>query len=181
MPTPSFLIVGAQKSGTTSLYHYLSQHPQVFMSSVKEPNFFAFEGQQVDYRGPAGQPASINLYSVTDWDDYQRLFADAGAAVALGEASTLYMAVPGTAERIRQRIPDVRIIAILRDPVDRAFSSYLHCRRTGREPYAEFETALQHERERIADNWGICGAMKRWATIRNSWRPTSRRSLASRF
>jgi hypothetical protein len=154
-PTPTFLIIGAQKSGTTSLYHYLSQHPQVFMSPVKEPGYFAFAGQPVDYRGPNGKPAALNAYTVTEWDKYLRLFAGSDNAVARGEASTLYMAMPGTAERIRSQLPNVRLIAILRNPVERAFSSFLHCRRSGREPYPDFNVALAHEQERIEQRWGF--------------------------
>ena len=88
-------------------------------------------------------------------DDYQRLFSGASPSQARGEASTLYMAVPGTAERIRDAVPDVRLVAILRNPVDRAFSSFLHCRRAGREPIADFNEAMQHEQERIAEQWGF--------------------------
>ncbi len=103
------------KAGTTSLYHYLDQHPQIFMSSLKEPHFFSYEGNRQ-------QP-------ITTKEDYSSLFAQARNEIAIGEASTTYLANHNAPERIYQLIPQVKLIAILRDPADRAYSQYLmHCR-----------------------------------------------------
>jgi hypothetical protein len=110
-PLPNFLLIGAMKAGTTSMYHYLRAHPQVFMPSFKAPEFFA--GKALSGRG-------------VEW--YRRLFADVGPeAVAIGEASNVYTKFPqypGVPERIAGLIPDVRLLYIVRDPVARIRSHY---------------------------------------------------------
>ncbi len=148
---PNFLIIGAAKSGTTSLFRYLGQHPEVFASRVKEPGFFAFEGQQVEFRGPGD--ASRNRSAVTCLREYQKLFESAGAAQARGEASVVYLYDGQAAGRIRQYVPQMRLIVMLRNPIERAFSNYLHLVRDGREPFNSFATALDAEEQRIADRW----------------------------
>ena len=97
---PTFLVIGAARSGTTALYLYLRQHPNVFMAQGKETNFFAFEGEALDFRGPG---AEFVNNSVATFDEYQRLFADAPEAAAIGEASPLYLYAPRAAERIHAR------------------------------------------------------------------------------
>lgn len=149
MIMPNFLIIGAAKAGTTSLYGYLEQHPQVYMSSIKEPRFFALEGEKLDFRGPA---QSINHTSVTTLAEYSQLFEEATAQTAIGEASTVYLSHPKAAERIKHYIPDVKLIAVLRDPAERAFSSYLHLVRDGYETLS-FAEALEAEPVRIKENW----------------------------
>jgi len=133
---PNLFIVGAAKCGTTSLYHYLSQHPGVFMSHIKEPHHFS------DLR-PDAEVASF-YRSVDDPEDYLRLFEGAGACDVIGEASTSYFTDARAAERIRQFNPDARIIIMLRDPVERAYSHYLNNVREGLET-EDFETALRRE------------------------------------
>jgi hypothetical protein len=150
MTMPTFVLIGPPKCGTTSLYHYLRQHPQVFMSPDKEPHFFAFEGQEVAFRGP-GTP--MNEMAVTDLERYRELFADAGDALAIGEASTFYLYVPEAAANLHRHLPDARLIAMLRNPVERAYSAYMHKRRDGREPEHDFLAALEAEEARIADGW----------------------------
>ena len=122
MTLPNFIIIGAARSGTTSLYHYLGEHPDVFVSAVKETNFFAYRGQpDRDFR-------------VHTLEQYEALFAGAGDARAIGEASPSYLNVPGTAERMREQLPDARLLAVLRHPAERAFSAYLmRVRGDGRE------------------------------------------------
>lgn len=149
MTLPNFLLIGAPKSGTTSLYEYLRQHPQVFMSEMKEPNFFAFEGESLSFRGSG---AEINKASITQLEKYKTLFYRANHKV-VGEASTLYLYIPKASERIKYYIPEVKLIAVLRNPVDRAYSSFLHLIRQGREPIKDFEKALLVEEERIKNNW----------------------------
>ena len=73
MTLPNFLVIGAAKSGTTSLYEYLKQHPEVYMSPVKEPHFFALEGGRASFRSP-GAEAGINRKSVADPEGYEGLF-----------------------------------------------------------------------------------------------------------
>ncbi len=151
MRFPNFLIIGAAKAGTSSVFSYLGQHPDVFASPAKEPNYFALAGQRPSFAGPGD--SIINQASITDLDRYQALFRGAGQAAAVGEASTLYLYAPGAATAIRQDIPGARIIAILRDPAERAYSSFLHLRRDGREPAASFEEALDLEERRIQQHW----------------------------
>ncbi len=130
MILPNFLIIGAAKAGTTSLYHYLRQHPQVFMSAVKEVNFFAYAGQ------------GSRQFPVRSLEEYGALFREVRAEKAVGEASPRYLSHPEAAERIRRTLPEVRLVASLRDPVERAYSGYLMQVRKGRErrpPEACFE------------------------------------------
>ena len=134
MTMPSFLIIGAMKSGTTALYYYLEQHPQIYMSPVKEPNFFC-SGQQEDSDGT----------SVTRLGAYQDLFRGASDEKALGEASHCYLYEPGAVARIRQHVPNAKLVAVLRNPVDRAYSHFLHMVRNGAEPLTDFARAIREE------------------------------------
>ncbi|MGO9470671.1 MAG: sulfotransferase family protein [Isosphaeraceae bacterium] len=150
---PNFLIIGAAKAGTTSLWDFLLMHPQVFMpAGIKETHFFAFEGMKPDFRGP-GDDEAVNRGAVSDLDTYETLFEGSAGYRAVGEASTSYLYHPAAPGRIRAHVPDVKIIAILRNPVERAFSAYLHHIRDGREPEWDFAAALALEPERIAANW----------------------------
>lgn len=153
MTLPNFLIIGSQKSGTSSLYRYLKAHPQIFMTRIKEPKFFALESDDFGFNAPYSLPEEVAR--IADFDAYQALFADAGDETALGEASTWYLHTPGTAERIRKYIPDVKLIAILRQPVERAYSNFLHARNYLKiEPYHDFAQAIRAEDERFRQQWG---------------------------
>ena len=151
MTWPNFLLIGAAKAGTSSVFAYLGQHPEVFVSPVKEPNYFALAGQRVAYAGPGDM--IVNRASITDEPRYRALFRGAAGAKAVGEASTLYLYAPGAAAAIHQDVPEARIIAILRDPTERAYSSFLHMRRDGRESVESFEEALDLEKSRIDQHW----------------------------
>jgi hypothetical protein len=123
MRLPDFLIIGAAKSGTTTLYKYLCQHPQIYMSEPKEPNFFA--DNKTYAKG-------------LDW--YASLFSQAESYQVCGEASTFYtlnlaseleqklqpVPVSECAERIAQILPNVKLIYIMRNPIDRAYSHWVH-------------------------------------------------------
>lgn len=149
---PNFLIIGAAKAGTTSIYNYLNQHPQIYMSPLKEPNFFALEGQKFDFRGP-GDREYIERFSVTDRERYSELFQGVSREVAVGEASALYLYSAEAPSRIRYYAPRMKLITILRHPVDRAYSAFLHLRRDRREPLCSFAHALAAEDVRIRNNW----------------------------
>ena len=127
---PSFLIIGAAKAGTTSLWDFLKAHPQVYMPDIKETNFFALEGTRADFKGP-GDDECLNRLAVTDLESYERLFEGVTDQVAIGEASPLYLYHPEAPRRIKALIPHTRIVAILRNPTDRAFSSFMHLVRDG--------------------------------------------------
>ena len=148
---PNFLIIGAARTGTTSLYEYMRQHPDIWFSPVKEPMFFALEGARPDFRGP-GDDREINRKSVTDLAAYQALFAGASSKKAVGEASANYLYSERAAERIRHYIPEARMIAVLRNPVERAYPSFLYMIRDQREPLRDFAQALEQEDKRIAEH-----------------------------
>lgn len=131
MTLPNFIVIGAAKAGTTALYWYLAEHPAIYMSPVKETNFFAY-GVDADGRVIWGDP-DVHRFPVKTLEEYQELFAGAGAATALGEASTMYLECPQAAGRIKALVPEARIICGLRDPVDRAYSDYqMYLRNRGR-------------------------------------------------
>lgn len=118
---PTFVVVGAARSGTTSLWHILSGHPDVFMAPEKEPRFFL----------DADAPESL--------DRYRASFRDWRGEHAVGEVSPVYMYSPAAMQRMFDVLPSARLVAILRDPVDRAYSDYWQRRGDGRErrPFAE--------------------------------------------
>lgn len=157
MTMPNFLVIGAAKAGTTALYHYLNQHPEIYMSPVKETNFFALEGEELNFCGPGDQAVlrrSKIVSSVTSIEEYRGLFGRVSGEKAIGEASPLYLYSPKAPERIRHYIPEAKLIAVLRNPVERAYSNFLMMIRYGsREPITDFSRALQEEERRIKDNW----------------------------
>ena len=145
MTLPTFLVIGAARSGTTSLYHYLGQHPEVFMSPVKEPRYFDYlDGGAPDRADPNHGFFIANC--VNRREDYEALFARAGDAKARGEASPSYLRNPVVPARVRELLPDARLVAILRDPVERAYASFLGSKRAGLAGVpATFEEALLDE------------------------------------
>ncbi len=147
---PNFFVIGAAKSGTTALYRYLRQHPEIFMSDRKEPHHFSYTEESKKTNGPSDYIRS----AITDFQQYLDLFERVSHEIAIGEASPTYIYVPGTAERIHSIFPNARIIAILRNPADRAYSAFMHLIRDGRETVSTFREALALEGERIAANWG---------------------------
>lgn len=137
---PTFFIVGAPKAGTTSLYRYLDQHPQIHMSPIKEPSYFASELRPENFcpqfqaqmrreveevrrylRGPMTEKRLGG--PVVEWEDYLRLFQHARGQTA-GEASASYLWSNTAAANIAERIPDAKIVMILRNPAERAYSQY---------------------------------------------------------
>jgi hypothetical protein len=153
MTLPNFLIIGAAKSGTSSLFSYLGQHPQIYTSPIKGPCFFAFEeGEKVKVFGP-GDQATFDRHIVTERRVYEDLFDGIKDEKAFGEASVLYLYSPTAAARIKRAIPNAKLIALLRNPVDRAFSSYSHLRRDGRETLDDFGKGLLAEESRVNAHW----------------------------
>lgn len=131
LPRPNFLIVGAAKSGTSSLDRYLGQHPEVYIPPKKEAHYFSIPDFPPTFRGPGDE--GMNEYTIRDRDAYYHLFDGVKGEKAIGEASVFYLFYPGTATRIKEEIPDAKIIIMLRNPVDRAFSAYMHLIRDERE------------------------------------------------
>jgi hypothetical protein len=129
---PDFVMVGAARSGTTTMYGWLRGHPDVFMPKLKEPGYF------------------VDGFGVSDPQEYEKLFVPARGRLA-GEATTMYLASPESPGWIRAELGDVPIIVLLRDPVARAFSLYTWMHQNGWEPIGEFERALAAEPGRAAD------------------------------
>jgi hypothetical protein len=148
---PDFLIIGAPKAGTTALHVALSRHPQLFMTRVKEPKFFLTDGPPPTGGGP-GDAATFRKY-VWRRSDYEALFATAPDGALCGESTTLYLRDAAACRRIRKTIPDVKLVAVLRDPVDRAHSNWTHLRSAGLEPEADFRRACALEEQRMAAGW----------------------------
>ena len=146
---PNFFIVGAQKSGTSAISAWLGQHSQVFLSFPKEPGYLAFLERGYHYLDGYGRQAPASEYVVTDESAYLNLFSDVlPSQSVIAEASTWYFSIPGVAERIKGFSAEAKVMVILRNPVDRAYSAWCHARRDRLEPCGEFSGALEMERER---------------------------------
>lgn len=149
MTLPNFLIIGAAKSGTTAIYTYIKQHPQIYMSPRKELRFFS------NITPPPNVPKEYIHEGVSTLEEYESFFDGVRDEKAYGESSPMYLYTPGTAERIKATLPHVKLFAILRNPVDRAYSAYTHGLRDWIEPATTFEEALALEQERIRAGWGM--------------------------
>lgn len=145
---PNFLVVGAARCGTTSLFYYLLQHPDVYIPKRKECMFFSGMSKHIQGRGRVFASSVVS-----DLEAYQALFADVAGEKAVGEISTDYLYFHQPSIRNIKRVlgDHTRIIIMLRNPVQRAYSHYLHHRRYGIEELS-FEDALVAEPERIRQN-----------------------------
>jgi len=130
---PNFFIVGAPKCGTTSMYQYLSQHPDIFMSKIKEPHFFG---------------GGRNSYPNTSWGDYLSLFNDAIHEKCIGEASTRYLYSEDACKRIHKHDANAKIIIMLRNPVDMIYSWHAQLLWNCVEDEKDFRCALELETKR---------------------------------
>ncbi|MEV0231759.1 sulfotransferase [Nonomuraea sp. NPDC050786] len=151
MPLPHFLVIGAPKAGTTALHAALQAHPALHLSQVKEPKFFLTDGPP-----PArGGPGDAQTYREHVWRraDYEALFAGAPRGALLGEATPFYLYDLAAQRRIHALIPRVRLIAILRDPVERAHSNWTHLWSAGLEPIGDLVRACAAEPRRVAAGW----------------------------
>jgi hypothetical protein len=133
---PNFLIIGAAKAGTTSLYEHFRSHPDIFMPRLKEPRFFCYAGAGGDDR---------LKFPVQSLAEYEALFEAGADAAARGEASVHYLRDPEAPRRIRETLPGVKLIASLRDPVDRAFSVHQMNQRNQGAPDTPFARALTQD------------------------------------
>lgn len=139
--TPDFLVIGAGKSGTTTVNNYLKQHHQIFVPSKKEPNFFGYElTAEADLQGKR----ILHHYkeSVTSLSAYEDLFRPARSNQIKGETSNTYLYHQDAPARIFFHAPNVKLIAILRNPVDRLYSRYMHLVREQRQPTNQFSDCL---------------------------------------
>ena len=152
MNLPNLLIVGAAKSGTTSLHNYLKQHPDIFMSNHKEPHFLINNEIGVN-RIPKG---------INNLQDYSNLFSHGTSHKYRGESSAMYLQFPEIAIKNIDRYldEDVKIIIMLRNPIERAFSGYQHVKRYNSDEDLDFEDALEISEQRYFTNNNITPASR---------------------
>jgi hypothetical protein len=156
MSIANFFIIGAAKSGTTSLQSYLNQHPEICFSKNKEPNYYAFAGQNLNEKGPVSNKLLNQLrYSncVTDFEQYKLQFSHATSEKVLGDASVRYLYYPEAPARIQSNVNNAKFVAILREPVSRLYSHYCMNKQFHLEPLDLFD-AIDAEHQRVADGWG---------------------------
>lgn len=148
---PNFIIAGASRSGTTSLYNYLYKHPDIYLSRLKEPLFFEYVNKVPSYEGPyARKPDDYGI--ILTIEDYEDLFAGVTNESAIGEGSTGYLYSDEAVSNIKMMIPHCKIILILRDPLERTFSHYRQLVMLGYEELS-FDDALAMQKERKGKNW----------------------------
>ena len=148
---PNFIIVGSARCGTTSLYHYLKQHPEICMSDVKEPKFFSASAKSIPHSGPGDVHYDLNI--VSDEKAYYSMFNPRVGEHKVGEASSDYLYYHSSAAaKIFNELGDIPIFIMLRDPADRAWSAYQNMIRDQRETET-FEVALENEELRRSKNW----------------------------
>ena len=148
---PNFLIAGASKSGTSSVYHYLKQHPDIFLSEIQKEGRY-FSQMPGKFSGPGDQHIDSSI--TRDLYSYKKLFEGYKNEKAVGDISPEYLyfykeSIPLIKKTLGE---EVKIILILRSPIERAFSGYTHFKRDKRENLS-FEEALQKEEERKQYNW----------------------------
>ena len=151
---PDFVIAGAPKAGTTALHAALATHPDLYLSPVKEPKYYLTDGRPPPRSGQRGPG---DAHSAHEWiwrrDEYLALFAGAPAAAVVGESTPFYLYDRAAQARLAADVPEVKVVAIVRDPVDRAYSNWVHLRADGLEPEADFLAAVRQEERRIAEGW----------------------------
>lgn len=140
MKETTFFIVGTPKAGTTSLYHYLEEHPEIYLSPIKETNYFSYEAIKAQ-----------NLYykeeHISTIEEYQEQFKNSVAEKAIGEASVSYLFYPEVPEKIKSYNANANIIIILRNPVDRGFSHFLMDSRLGLVGDLSFEDIIYKKKK----------------------------------
>jgi hypothetical protein len=154
MSKVDFFIIGAPKSGTTSLFYYLKQHPDIYLPEKKELHYFSREYLKRAISGPGDKYVVDEV--PTDAIQYDSNYDMAGKSQLCGDVSPSYLYHFATAEKIKKYNNDAKIIIILRDHVSKSYSQYMHLCGSGREMLS-FEQALVHEEERkkkgFSDFW----------------------------
>lgn len=150
MNKPNFLVAGVAKCGTTSLFFYLAQHPEVCIPK-KETFYFIREFYKKQTDDSIGQRKPSQL--ILNEQDYNNLYSKCGSEKAIGEVSTCYFHFPDMAiPEIKAKLSNPKVIIILREPVSRAWSNYMHFRRGNQEPLS-FEGAIAAQQERKDKHW----------------------------
>ena len=149
---PDFFLIGVPKAGTSALHTALSRHPGLYLSPVKEPKYYLCgDSPPPHYKGPGD--AHSNQEWIWQRERYFSLFADAPHGSLTGEATPFYLYNRDARRRIAVDRPDAKLIAVLRDPVDRAYSNWMHLWMDGLEPRADIVDAVRHEQDRIDAGW----------------------------
>ena len=152
-PFPNLYLVGSAKAGTSALHAVLSRHPSIFApEGIKEPNFMAYEGSMPSLNGPEDHLHAAGN-SITERDRYLDLYQSAGNKPWRLDASPIYLIHPDAPARIRHYAPASRIMIILRNPADCAFSMYCMMRRMRREPITNFMKAFRESSRRRRAGW----------------------------
>jgi len=148
---PNLLLIGAAKSGTTSIYQYLKSHPEIFFPDLKEPKFITSQFIQFPFKGPGDE--MVEKFFAKSLDTYLSLYENVTSEHVIGDASadTLYY-YQKSIPVIKKTLGDPKVLIILRSPIDRAFSSFLHMKRDKRE-LLSFSRALKEENNRIKNNY----------------------------
>ena len=156
-----FFVVGAARSGTTSLYNYLKQHPDLFLPNIKELNHFSKveSNQPQDYQRPKKE-ILYHTKIISSPEVYQDLYEEATAQQRKGDISPSYLWESNTAQRIFDHNPEAKIIVTLRNPVERAFSHYVMNLSVGYDTEPSFERAIQAKEKRI---WGGGNLYLEWS------------------
>lgn len=165
---PNFIVVGANKGGTTSIYHYLKQHPEVYLSPVKEPHYFSTDIdvnlfkrefaqnklQDVEKYVEGDMKQEFHAAFIRDEMLYRKLFKNVKHEKAIGELSTSYLYSSTAAAEIKKLIPECKIIICLRNPIQRAFSHYRMNLWTGNNNEFDFLKALKNDFDHDPKVWG---------------------------
>jgi hypothetical protein len=149
---PDVVIIGAPKAGTSALHAALAQHPQIYASPVKEPKYYmCWDAPPPAYRGPG------DAHSNQEWiwrrADYEALFRGAPEDAVRLESTPFYLYMRGARRRIAEELPEAKLIVIVRDPIDRAYSNWMHLWVDGLEPISDFVDAWHAEDRRVAAGW----------------------------
>jgi hypothetical protein len=150
MRLPNFVIIGAPKSGTTSLYYYLYQHPDVYLPKRKELHYFSYEYMKLLTAGPGDKHILTPLCARRQ--EYEKHYRSVGSQRAVGDVSPSYLYFSEVSARINTELKRPKIIIVLRDPIEKAYSQYMHLVRDNREPL-EFYDALMAEQQRMREGW----------------------------
>lgn len=153
MTGPTFLVVGGARCGTSALVEGLRAHAEIFVTDPKEPHYFAFHATGAHFTAP-GDEHTVNKVSVTDREAYLALYPREHTYVALGDGSvsTMYYHQQALPEVVAMN-PDMKLVVLLREPVDRAYSAFQYMRGRGLEPVEDLLEAVALEEERKAAGW----------------------------
>lgn len=168
--TPNFFVIGAAKAGTTSLYHYLLQHPDIYLPRIKETNHFAMDDidetrlnsvyqKDVQLDLPSyikgGMKRRVHIAHVRRRMDYEALFAPSEQERAIGEISNSYLICPSAVPAIKERHPNAKLLVFLRNPVRRAWSHYLMNQREGKTRSDDFVEEATLDQAAVHKGWGV--------------------------